>query len=39
MSSPVPMQCLQNLKADALCLKPPSKALAGLSADITVTVP
>lgn len=33
-SSELPMQCLQNLKADALCLKPPKLELAGLSADI-----
>ena len=33
------MQCRQNRKAEALCLKPPSKELAGLSAEMTVIVP
>lgn len=32
ISFSVPMQCLQNLKADPLGLKPPREALAGLSA-------
>ena len=39
MSRLVPVQCLQYLNAEALCLKPPNKALAGLSADTIVTVP
>lgn len=31
-------QCQQNLTADALCLNLPKEALAGLSADTTMTV-
>lgn len=39
MSVFVPVQCRQNLKAEVLSLNPPRDALAGLSADTTVTVP
>ena len=39
MSVFVPVQCQQNLKAEVLSLNPPRNALAGLSADTTVTVP
>ena len=39
ISSSLPMHCRQNRKAETLCLKPPSKELAGLSAEMIVTVP
>ena len=39
MSVFVPVQCQQNLKAEVLSLNPPRDALAGLSADTTVTNP
>lgn len=35
----LPIQCLQHRKAEALCFNPPSKVLAGLSADAMIIVP